>query len=90
MAEIVIPQPFRGHTGGASRVEVPGRTVGAVLDELIARFPGLRDELFIQAGVLRGGLHLFLGERDVQSLDSLATPLPAGARLILVLPISGG
>jgi molybdopterin converting factor small subunit len=40
--------------------------------------------------MLRGGLHLFLGERDVQSLDGLATPLPAGARLILVLPISGG
>ena len=90
MAEIVIPQPFRRHTGGASRVEVSGRTVGAALDELIANFPGLRDELFAEAGMLRGGLHLFLGERDVQSLDGLATPLPAGARLILVLPISGG
>ncbi len=90
MAEIIIPQPFRRHTSGASRVEVSGRTVGAALDELIANFPGLRDELLAEAGMLRGGLHLFLGERDVQSLDGLATPLPAGARLILVLPISGG
>ena len=64
--------------------------VGAALDELITNFPGLRDELFAGAGMLRAGIHLFLGERDVQSLDGLATPLPAGARLVLVLPISGG
>jgi hypothetical protein len=90
MAEIVVPQPLRGYTDGASRVEVSGGTVGAALEELFARYPGLRAELLTDAGALRAGLHLFLGERDVLSLDGLATPLPVEARLILVLPISGG
>lgn len=90
MVEMVIPQPLRTHTGGASHVEVAGNTVGEALAGLIARFPGLRDALLTDSGTLRSRLHLFLGERDVESLEGLATPLPEGARLILVLPISGG
>ena len=58
--------------------------------ELLARFPGLEQELMTDAGMLRPALHLFLGERDVQSLEGLATPVPAGEPLIVVLPISGG
>jgi molybdopterin converting factor small subunit len=71
-------------------VQVVGRTVGDALAHLVARYPGLADELFAESGELRPALHLFLDERDVQSLEGLATPLPDAAKLILVLPISGG
>jgi molybdopterin converting factor small subunit len=90
MTEIVIPLPLRVHTDGQSRVTVAGRTVGEALAGLIARFPNLEAELLTPDGAVRPALHLFLGEREINSLQGLATPLPPGERLILVLPISGG
>jgi molybdopterin converting factor small subunit len=90
MIEIVVPLPLRVHTDGRKQVTVGGGTVGEALAELLARFPGLEPELMTAGGTLRPALHLFLGEREVQSLQGLATPLPEGERLILVLPISGG
>lgn len=90
MTEVVVPLPLRIHTGGEKRVEVSGGTAGEALAELLARYPGLEQELLTEAGTLRPALHLFLGEREVQSLEGLATPLREGEPLILVLPISGG
>jgi molybdopterin converting factor small subunit len=90
MIEIVVPLPLRVHTDGKKQVTVGGGTVGEALAELLARYPGLEPELMTTGGMLRPALHLFLGEREVQSLQGLATPLPEGERLILVLPISGG
>ena len=90
MAEIVIPLPLRIHTDGQRRVSAAGQTVGEALAGLVARFPNLEPELLTPGGALRPALHLFLGEREINSLQGLATPLPEGERLILVLPISGG
>ena len=43
MVQVLIPSQLTSYTDGATRVPAAGGTVGAVLDDLDARFPGLLD-----------------------------------------------
>jgi sulfur-carrier protein len=45
MATVVIPTQMRDLTGGVARVEVPGRTVRAVIEALDARYPGTKSRV---------------------------------------------
>ena len=45
MATVVVPNLMRDLTGGQARVEVPGRTVRAVIEALDERHPGVRARL---------------------------------------------
>lgn len=52
MAIVVVPALLRPLTSGQERVEVTGRNVGQVIDDLERQFPGFRDHL-LQLGELR-------------------------------------
>lgn len=90
LPEIVIPRPLQEHTGNQKRITVQGGTVGEALAELVNRYPALAEYIFSSEGGVRPSLHLFLREREVHNLQGQDTPLTAGDRLILVLPIGGG
>lgn len=90
MPEIVIPGPWQVHTYGKKVVCVPGTTVGEALAELAGRYPVLAAQIFTAEEGVRRSLHLFLHEREVHNLQGAQTPLAAGDRLIIVLPIGGG
>ena len=47
MAVVWIPALMRDLTGGEERVEVPGRTVRQIVDNLGAVYPGMRDRLCV-------------------------------------------
>lgn len=52
MATVVVPALLRPLTNGQERVEVTGRNVGQVIDDLERQFPGFREHL-LQAGELK-------------------------------------
>ena len=55
-----------------------GATVRELLDQVIERYPAMRDELFDEDGVLFGHVHVFINGRDAPHLDkALDTPLTA-------------
>jgi molybdopterin synthase sulfur carrier subunit len=45
MAVVWIPSLLQSLTGGEDKVSVPGATVGEIIDNLEARFPGLKDRI---------------------------------------------
>lgn len=45
MPTVFIPALLRDFTNGAEKVPAGGRTVGAVIDDLDARYPGIRARL---------------------------------------------
>ncbi|MEK7778220.1 MAG: MoaD/ThiS family protein [Chloroflexota bacterium] len=45
MPEVWIPTMMQHLAGGQQRVQVPGKTVRQVIDQLAERFPELRDKL---------------------------------------------
>ncbi len=85
-----IPAQLRTLTGGESRVEVEGATVGEALKALDVSCPGFGDRLFDEGGALRRFVNVFLDDEDVRFLQGLDTPLAAGQSLSIVPAVAGG
>jgi sulfur-carrier protein len=86
VAELRLPSTLPSlFVGLPRRVEVEAPTVDAALDELEARWPGLRDRL-CDGNDVRRHIHVYVdGERA-----QLDTPLEAGSRVDVIAAISGG
>jgi sulfur-carrier protein len=84
-----IPTPLRTLTGGADEVKANGATVGAIIEDLEKRHPGVRDRLLDAKGVRRF-VNLFVGDEDIRFLDGLATALKGGEQISIVPAIAGG
>src|SRR3982751_2860832 len=87
---VSIPTPLRGFTGGRDSVDLPGDTVGQVLDGLLATYTELRRHLLQEDGRLRSFVSLYLNETDIRHLASTATPVRSGDVLTIVPSIAGG
>lgn len=85
-----IPGPLRELTGGATEVEASGKTVRAVLDDVVARHPGLRRHLRTESGALREHVNVYVNEDDARFLRGEKTPVSDGDALTLVPSIAGG
>jgi molybdopterin converting factor small subunit len=93
MAEVHLPATLPPLFEGLPRqLDVEAASVGEVLAQLDARWPGLRDRVCEPAGggadgvALRPHIRVFVdGERA-----ELDTPLVASARLDVIAAISGG
>lgn len=89
MAYVSLPSALRRYTDEHSRIEVPGPTVGAVLDNLVARAPAMATHLFA-AGQLRGFIAVCHNGRDVRTLQGLKTPVQESDELRVLSSIAGG
>jgi molybdopterin converting factor small subunit len=85
-----IPTPLRSYTDGLVEVEVNGRSVRDVMEDLVKQYPSLRPHLYDGDGKLRPFVNLFVGEHNIRDLDGLATALNAESRVLLVPSIAGG
>jgi sulfur-carrier protein len=72
--------------GVERRHEVGGATVAAVLSELDARAPGMRDRLVEEGPRLRPHIKVFV---DGKQAD-LSTAVPTGATVHVIPAVSGG
>jgi molybdopterin converting factor small subunit len=84
-----VPTPLRTLTAGADEVSAQGATVEAVIADLEAKYPGIKDRLLDEKGVRRF-VNIFVGDEDIRFLDGLATEVKAGDRISIVPAIAGG
>jgi molybdopterin synthase sulfur carrier subunit len=88
--KVQIPTPLRTLTQGKDEVTASGATVRAVIDELEASYPGIKDRLCDDKGVRRF-VNIFLNEEeDIRFLDALDTAVSDGDSLQIVPAIAGG
>lgn len=88
---VKIPAQLRPLTQNQSEVVVESAaTVGAAVEELAKRFPGLRDRLLDDKGNLRRYVNVFRNDDDVRAAGGLAAALREGDRLSIVPAIAGG
>ncbi len=76
-------------TGGQDIVPVEGSTVGQCLEQLVARFPAIKERLFDRDGKLLSHVDLYLNGESAYP-EELARPVKDGDELHIVLMISGG
>jgi len=85
-----IPTILRTYTGGDSEVSADGATLTEVLDDLEARYAGIRARILDDAGDIRRFVNVYVGNDDVRFLDGLATATPDGAQLSIIPAVAGG
>ncbi|WP_199431503.1 MoaD/ThiS family protein [Qaidamihabitans albus] len=85
-----LPSVLRGLAEGNSRVEVAGSTLGAVLDALAERYPGLERRLRDERGGLRRYVNFYVDGEECRRLDGPATPLRDGAEVVVIPSVAGG
>jgi molybdopterin synthase sulfur carrier subunit len=89
MSTVRIPPVLRAVAGNQKQVTAAGETVGAVVQALVADYPGLRDQLLTPDGALNRFVNVYLNNEDVRYLRELDTP--AGERdTIVILPAMAG
>ena len=90
MTRVRIPPVLRTHVQDQKEVDASGSTVGELLDDLVGRHPGLREQLFTADGNLHRFVNLYVNGRDVRYLGVLETPVGDGDSLIILPAMAGG
>jgi sulfur-carrier protein len=90
MNQIKIPTQLRSLTGDAPEVEAQGGTVSEIVDDLEARYPGLKERLLDDSGKLRRFVNIYVNDEDVRFLNGIGTEVPDGARLSIIPAVAGG
>ena len=86
-----IPTPLRKFTGDQADVATSGGTVGEVIDNLEAQYPGIKANLVdADSGALRRFVNVYVNEEDVRFLDGTETALKDGDSVAIVPAIAGG
>jgi molybdopterin synthase sulfur carrier subunit len=89
MTTIRIPPTLRAEVGGERQVPAEGGTVRELLDDLMARFPGLRTQL-VEDDDIAPFVNVYVEGEDVRTLDGLDTLVATGSTVILLPAMAGG
>ncbi|MHC5543857.1 ubiquitin-like small modifier protein 1 [Singulisphaera rosea] len=90
MPVVTIPTPLRPHTGGESRLEAQGATVGEILKDLGDRFPEFHKRIFNAAGELQQYVNVYVNNEDIRYLDDLETAVADRDTLDIIPAVAGG
>ena len=89
-ATIRIPTPLRPMAGGQREVEVEGKSVRELIDNLAAAHSGIRERICDDSGAVRRFVNLFLNDEDIRTIKGLETEVKDGDVLSIVPAIAGG
>ena len=90
MNRVKIPTQLRSLTNDAPEVEAQGGTISEIVDDLEARYPGLKGRLMDDSGKLRRFVNIYVNDEDVRFLDGIGTEVPDGAKLSIIPAVAGG
>ena len=90
MATIRIPTPLRKLTQGLEEVSASGATIGDVITDLEAKYPGLKERLCDDKGQVRRFVNIFANDEDIRFLQNLETPVKDADEISIVPAIAGG
>ena len=88
--QVRIPAPLRKLTHEQELVAAEGSTIGDVLENLNASFPGLFERICDESGNVRRFVNIFVNDEDIRFLQEKATPVKEGDEISIVPAIAGG
>jgi molybdopterin converting factor small subunit len=87
MIRVAIPSQLIAYTDGATRVQAEGVTVGAVLDDLDRRFPGLKFRVVDEQDRIRRHMRIFVGREEAKAVGRTVRD---GDEVLIFGALSGG
>ena len=91
--EVRIPTILRTYTGGDKAVTGAGTTLSALIDDLEANHPGIKDRLIdVKDGKddLRRFVNVYINDEDVRFIGGLAAELKDGDQVVVLPAVAGG
>ncbi len=70
MTRVLLPTHLRSYTAGAAEVEAGGRTLGEVLADVEARYPGLRVRIVDEQDRIRPHVKCFVAGEQASDLGA--------------------
>ncbi|MBA3734660.1 MAG: MoaD/ThiS family protein [Actinobacteria bacterium] len=89
MTKVRIPLTLREVTGGERELPAEGDTVRELLEDLMGRFPALRNQL-VEDGDIAPFVNVYVEGEDVRTLDGLETEVRTDSTVILLPAMAGG
>lgn len=89
-AKVRIPTPLRKLTNEQESVEVESATIGAAVEELEGKFPGIKERIVDEEGEIRRFVNVYVNEEDIRFLKNQDTPLKDGDDVSIIPAIAGG
>jgi sulfur-carrier protein len=90
MATVRIPTPLRKLTQGKEEVSAAGDTIGALIADLEANYPGIKERICDETGAVRRFVNIFANDEDIRFLQNLDTPVKEKDEISIVPAIAGG
>ena len=89
LVTVRIPEALRHLTGGEGELTAEGETVSEVVNDLDARFPGVRQWAFDGDGALRSYVNVFVNRRAVESVGGGSARVAPGDYISVIPAIEG-
>src|SRR6476659_5949832 len=86
--EVRIPTILRTYTGGEKAVTGDGAVLSALIDDLEANHPGLKERL-IEDGDLRRFVNVYVNDEDVRFIGGLEPELSDGDHVVVLPAVAG-
>ncbi len=87
--EVRIPTILRTYTDGEKAVDADGASLAALIDDLEANHPGIKDRL-IENGDLRRFVNIYVNDEDVRFIGGLEAELSDGDQVVVLPAVAGG
>ena len=90
MATVYIPTPLRRLTGGESKVEATGETVGDLIQQVEQAHPGVADRVLDGDGHVKRFINIFVNDDEIRTKDGLETAVSESDKVSIVPAMAGG
>jgi MoaD family protein len=87
--EVRIPTILRTYTAGEKAVSGEGASLAALIDNLEANHPGIKERL-IDDGDLRRFVNVYVNDEDVRFIGGLKAELSDGDQVVVLPAVAGG
>jgi MoaD family protein len=75
---------------GGKMVQSEGKTVGEVLEQINAQYPGFREQITAADGALHRFVNIYINDEDIRFLQALDTPVNEGDVVSILPALAGG
>jgi adenylyltransferase/sulfurtransferase len=87
---VYIPTPFRSFTGNRTSVDVDGRDVAELLDNLDAKYPGFNHLCRDDKGAIPAHINIYVNNKEISTLEGASTKLTDGDQVAVIPAMAGG
>jgi molybdopterin converting factor small subunit len=87
---VVLPAALREYAKGASEVKASGQSLAALLADLDGKYPGIRQRILADTGVLREYVNVFVNGDQVEQPDPARVRIEDGDTVHIIPSVAGG